>query len=658
MLKYFYKKPIITGVIGFLILLVITQMLTFKEYRLVKSIEKDLVEEKLTLLENQLISGLSFGLSATKTLEILLDRIDLESEFEEVASEIISGNPYVDAIQLLDSGTITRVYPVAGNENALGYNILKDEKRRTDAIRAIKERKMFYAGPFELVQGGAGIVGRLPLYKDEKFVGFTAVIIKLETFYKILGRDFFDLNRYYYQFSKINPDNGQEDFFLPLPTSELSGHKESVSVEMGDWILTVQLKESKAYDKAIVLFIFRLLFSILAGCAIWYLADQPYKLNRKVEEQAKAIRLNNERFSYAVEATSDAIWDWDLENDQIYRSDNFQKLFGHPIDAYTTNNQFWLKNIHAEDVDRTSRKIYEFFKSDKTRWVQEFRFRKADGTYAFVVDKGIVIRDSQGKPIRMIGATQDITEIRAKEQELLNVSSELIERTKELEISNLELEQFAYTVSHDLQEPLRMITGFMQLLNKKYEPILDAKGKKYIHFAIDGAARMRQIILDLLEYSTSGNNDSQEKVCLSKVMGEILEIEKQQIENLGAVVRVGSLPEIIGSRISMFQLLKNLFENALKYRSLSHKPEIHINAMNADGYHLITFEDNGIGINPEHNDTIFQLFKRLHTTDEYSGTGIGLALAKKIVESHSGRIWVEPSTSGGSVFKFILKQVG
>lgn len=789
MFKYFYKHPIVTGFIGFLIFFLITQMLTYKEYNLIKSEERQLVVEKATQLENQLSTGLNLSLSATKTLEMLLERIDLKAEFESVASEILLGNPFIDAIQLLDSGVITHVYPHNDKKSGVGHDILKDKTRKTEAIRAIENRTMFFAGPFELKQGGRGIVGRLPIFRDNRFVGFTAVVTKLDTFYKIIGYESLDTNRYYYQFSKLNPDSGQEEFFLPLATTELSGYKAVMPIDMGDWILTVQLRESTARGKSTVNFLLRFLFSVLCGAAIWYLANQPYKLNRKVKEQAKAIQLSNERFTYAVQATSDAIWDWDIKNDRIYRADNFNSLFGHPKNDQTNTNQFWIDSIHPDDVEHVKSNLANFFESEYTNWIQEFRFRRADNTYAYIVDKGILIRDKKGKPVRMIGALRDIsriketefelasdreflnsllenlsdgivactdtgkltmfnkasrnlygienimltpeqwdescaiydsdgitpllktetplylamngeevknmeivihpkgleprvvlcsgkaiyseynkmlgavvvlrdiTESRAREKELIKISNELVDRAKELESSNRELEQFAHTVSHDLQEPLRMITSFMKLLETKYEPILDEKGKKYIHYAIDGASRMRQIILDLLGYSTSGNSDKQEKVCLSKVMAEILEIEKHQIDKLGAIVKVGPLPVILGSRISMFQLLKNLLENALKYRDASKVPEICIHSSEVKDYHLITVEDNGIGIIPEQKDTIFQLFKRLHTSEEYSGTGIGLALAKKIVENHSGKIWTEPNINGGSKFMFTLKQV-
>ena len=208
----------------------------------------------------------------------------------------------------------------------------------------------------------------------------------------------------------------------------------------------------------------------------------------------------------------------------------------------------------------------------------------------------------------------------------------------ELKRSNKELEQFAYVASHDLQEPLRMVSSFTQLLEKQYKDELDETAVEYINFAVDGAKRMQLLINDLLAYSRVTRKSNEfEMVNLEKVLDEVLFNLEIVIDENQAIITRKSLPEIQSDYGQMVQLFQNLIGNALKYRS-EETPEIHISALKEDDNWLFSVEDNGIGIESEYFEQIFQIFRRLHTHDEHKGTGIGLAITKRIVEHHSGRI--------------------
>ena len=247
-------------------------------------------------------------------------------------------------------------------------------------------------------------------------------------------------------------------------------------------------------------------------------------------------------------ATSDAIWDWDIQNNRVFRSENFEKMFGYKKNGQINNNDFWDSIIHPDDLGRVKQNLNEVLKGSDTFWKQEFQIKKSSGGYIHVMDKGIVLRNESGKPVRLIGATQDISEIKANEKALFKMSQELLKRAKELELSNSELEQFAYVASHDLQEPLRMITGFLKLLERKYNPLLDEKGKQYIQFSISGAERMRHIILDLLDYSRADNIGQKEPVNLNELMKEIKLLEKKLIHERNAEVIYDDLPEIMAQK--------------------------------------------------------------------------------------------------------------
>ncbi len=243
---------------------------------------------------------------------------------------------------------------------------------------------------------------------------------------------------------------------------------------------------------------------------------------------------------------------------------------------------------------------------------------------------------------------RDITERKLAEQELA-------ERTAELERSNGELQQFAYVASHDLQEPLRTVTSFLQLLQRRYGAALDDNAKEYIGFAVDGAARMHRLITDLLVYSrVTTHGRSFEPVSMEAVLGSVLTSLGAAIQEAGAEISHDTLPEVEADEIQMASLLQNLIGNAIKYRAPGTIPRVHVGISRDGDTWKFSVQDNGIGIEPKYFERVFVIFQRLHARSEYQGTGIGLAVAKKIVERHGGRIWVDSSPGQGCTFHFTL----
>ncbi|WP_245585708.1 sensor histidine kinase [Pseudonocardia asaccharolytica] len=235
---------------------------------------------------------------------------------------------------------------------------------------------------------------------------------------------------------------------------------------------------------------------------------------------------------------------------------------------------------------------------------------------------------------------------------------QLGEQARDLERSNRDLEQFAYVASHDLQEPLRKVSSFCQLLQRRYEGQLDERADQYIGFAVDGAQRMQRLINDLLEFSRVGRTTAGlGPVGLGPVVRAAAHVWETTVAETGAEIVVDELPEVRGDRTLLHQLFANLIGNALKFRTTGVSPVVHITAAPGPGDSWeICVTDNGIGIEPEYAEKVFVIFQRLHPRDAYGGTGIGLALAKKIVEFHDGRIWVDtgPRTQPGTTIRFTL----
>ncbi|WP_161971687.1 PAS domain S-box protein [Flavobacterium silvisoli] len=366
----------------------------------------------------------------------------------------------------------------------------------------------------------------------------------------------------------------------------------------------------------------------------------------------------NERFEKISEATNDAIWDWNITGDSLYWGEGFKKLFGYDTDAIKPTLDFWATLLHPEDSTSVLDSMNQSLADTSTKkWGREYQFKKANGEYAYVIDKGLIIRDDKGKAIRMIGALTDITYRKRYELELFELNVSLQKHAQELEIANEELDQFAFTASHDLQEPLRMITSFMDLLKRKYGDQLDEKAHQYIHFATDGAKRMKKIIIDLLEYSRAGRYaEVSEPVDLNEVFQEYLRLRRKVIQEKNVELYFGNLPVITIEKTPLVQTIHSLLDNAVKYSKSEVPPQIHFLVHEKDKEWIFEVKDNGIGIDERFFEKIFIIFQRLHNRDHYDGTGIGLAIVKKHVEMWGGRVWVASKLGKGSSFYFTVNK--
>jgi light-regulated signal transduction histidine kinase (bacteriophytochrome) len=280
-------------------------------------------------------------------------------------------------------------------------------------------------------------------------------------------------------------------------------------------------------------------------------------------------------------------------------------------------------------------------------WHGEIINRRKDGSLYTEEQTITPVRGVGGEIDHFIAIKQDVTERK-------RAQAELAQQAQRLARSNAELEQFAYVASHDLQEPLRMVASYTQLLAKRYRGKLDSDADEFIAYAVDGATRMQALINDLLAFSRIGRSGRRrEPTDCSGVLGRVLTDLKVTIEESGAVVTHGTLPEVMGDAAQLQQVFQNLISNAIKVRG-QEPPRIHVSCERSGDDWLFSVRDNGIGIDPQYADRIFVIFRRLHSKAEYPGTGIGLAICRRVVERHGGRIWLESEPGKGSTFFFTL----
>ncbi len=273
----------------------------------------------------------------------------------------------------------------------------------------------------------------------------------------------------------------------------------------------------------------------------------------------------------------------------------------------------------------------------------ENRYRRKDGSYTWLLWHAHADFDAN----MIYAVARDISERKRAEDVLKSTAAELTR-------SNNELSQFAYIASHDLQEPLRMVASFLQLLEKRYDHVLDEDGKKFIHFAVDGAKRMQALIQDLLSLSRVQTRARPLiTVDCAKVFRDVNDNLQIAIAEADATVTCDSLPQIVADGVQIAQLFQNLIDNAIKFRGTA-PVRIHVGAVRRPGEWEFAVSDNGVGIEPQFHERVFGIFQRLQTKEHVAGTGIGLAVCKKIVERHGGRIWIEPEPAGGSAFFFTI----
>jgi signal transduction histidine kinase len=276
-----------------------------------------------------------------------------------------------------------------------------------------------------------------------------------------------------------------------------------------------------------------------------------------------------------------------------------------------------------------------------------------------VADGDLTRQITQDGPLEIAGLAADVDLMRARlATQLENVEQSrlrLQQRTAELARSNANLEQFAYVASHDLSEPLRKVTNFSQLLERQYADQLDDRARQYIHYMVDGAKRMQALINDLLDFSRVGRSTEHfVPVDLDRALDRAVANLEEQVAESGARIERGPLPTVPGDLSLLTALLQNLVGNAVKYHSPERPPQVRVSAERQGGAWVVTVDDNGIGIDQQYADRIFAIFQRLHLRDQYAGTGIGLALCRRIVEFHGGRLWLAEKTEPGARFRFTL----
>jgi len=376
----------------------------------------------------------------------------------------------------------------------------------------------------------------------------------------------------------------------------------------------------------------------------WVMVGTALDITERKAAEA-SLKASEERFRRTFDLAGSGVALIGLDRRFLRVNPRLCEILGYPEQELL---QLTGKQIsHPDDLDVIDQQRPRLHSGEIDAIRLEKRYLRKDGSTVWVALTMTMQRDAAGQPVNEIAIYEDINARKQAETEVKAAHDELAR-------SNAELEQFAYVASHDLQEPLRMVASYTQLLQRRYGEKLEGDAREFMAFIVDGASRMKQLIEDLLAYSRVGTRGKEFKPTrLEAVVERARTNLRGALEDSGGRITHDPLPEVMGDESQLVQLFQNLCGNALKFHGEA-APRIHISCAEREGEFEISVRDNGIGIEPQYFERIFMVFQRLHDKGQYPGTGIGLAICKKVVDRHGGRIWVESAPGRGSCFKFTL----
>ncbi len=350
------SRPIGAGIFVFALLLFLTQAVSYKRYLIFQGSRNRELTNAANVAREKLQAALNQSRAATQTLAFVVSEYGIENTFDSVAHELVENNEFVDALELVNaSGTITHVYPLTGNEEALGYNILKDSLRNSEAFHAIEKRQLYFAGPFNLKQGGMAIVGRLPMFNQNTFTGFSAVLIKLPTLIKAAAIGPAYNKDYIFQLAKTNPDTKEEEFFLPTTSAFNRNTAVKVIVPEGDWKIYVNPSGSEAFISPIPFSILGFILSLIGGVLAWYIARQPYALQALVNQKTKSLQSEKMLSDTVINALPGIFYLADVNGKLLRWNKNVEKITDYTADEIANMYTYNFLDMSDEKVSASIR---------------------------------------------------------------------------------------------------------------------------------------------------------------------------------------------------------------------------------------------------------------------------------------------------------------
>ncbi|WP_445454212.1 sensor histidine kinase [Flavobacterium sp. 25HG05S-40] len=644
--KWFLTRPNTSGLLVFLFFLVIVSFLVKLRYNALQESQRREMSNIINVVRQNFDQILKNSYTTTLTLAMTVNDDGVPENFEKVSKKLVDSNPDIDAVQLVPNGIIKYVYPIDGNEVVLNYDILNSPDVRQEALKSIQTKLIYFAGPMKLKQGGVGVVGRLPIFKQGKFWGFSAVIIRLETLIRISGMESIDDSKYYFQFSKAHPVSQKEEFFLANKEDFSKKYYETATIPDGDWKLYLITQEKNAilyqmFTSSSLGFLFALF------CGLWVasMMKKPAQLQLVVHDQAQKIEDNEKEFKAIFDQAPIGIARIDSATG-IFISVNSEYC---QIVGYTESEMTQLsfqEITHPDDLGEDISNMELLNKGLISSFELEKRYLHKSGKTVWVNLTVAGIGKTDEFPLNHIAIVVDITDKKRAEEELQQ-SFELVSD------QNKRLLNFSYIVSHNLRSHTSNIATITDFLSSA---TTDEERDEMIDLLQKVSNSLNETMANLNEVVSirTNINLNTESLNLSEFIGKATVILNQQITDSNSVITnlVGPTIAVQYNAAYLESILFNLISNAIRYRHKDRRPEITLSF--DEETKTLKVKDNGIGIDLHKNgEKLFGMYKTFNNNPD--SKGIGLFLVKNQVDAMGGNIQVESTLGVGTTFAITFK---
>lgn len=638
----------VAGIFSFLLFVLLGFFLLWQRYQIFNKGEEQEMATIFNLVENNIQHSLQNSYSVAFGLVLLIDEQGDINKFDEIAPQFVAGNPDIDIVQLLPDGIITWMYPLEGNRVALNLNVLKDSTRRREAVRAIEERKMYFAGPFELKQGGKAVAGRLPVFVNHEFWGFSSVIIKLETLLKNSGIHELQGDKYQYQFSKVDLETGVETFYLP----ELQNLKRSFSRAVvwpdGRWKLYIVPRNPEEF--LYLIFPTALLILILSGFLAWIIVNvlrQPERLQALLELKTGDLLQSELKFRAIFDQAAIGIARIDLVSGKIMETNaKYSELLGYSREELSELD--YIKLIHPEDAEEDVNNLRKLTSGEIKEYTIRKRIISKKGVIVWIKLTASTLWENDSRPNEYVTLIEDITKKKLAESNLKK-SLELVTD------QNKRLLNFSFIVSHNLRSHSSNIQSILDLYNLAES---NEERESYIKLLSKVSVALDQTLIDLNEVVSIQTNTNLvvEPLCVSEYLKRTLNLLEVQIQEKNAIIHQ-EIPEemqVDFNAAYLESVLLNFMSNALRYVDSERTPEISVSGTRENGHWVLQISDNGIGVDLDlHGEQLFGLYKTF--SDKPYSKGVGLFIVKNQLEAMGGSVDVESTVNVGTTFKIHFK---
>jgi len=639
-----FSRPGLAGIFSFLFFVFLGYFVLWQRFQILNEREQQEMSNIINLVENNVEQSLQNSYSVALSLALLIDNEGNIENFEEVAPHMVDGNPNIDVVQLVPGGIITKVYPLEGNREVINYNILQENSLKREANKAIETRKIYFAGPFELKQGGMAVIGRLPVFIRNEFWGFSAVIIKLENLFRQSGIKKLAGGKYQFQFSKKDVLTGEEVFFLPEIKNLNKSYSKSVTLPDGDWKFYIASKNPNEILFLILPVAFFIL--ILAAWLGWIISkelEQPAKLQELLMKKTGELVQSELKFRTIFDQAAIGIARHDSISGKILETNTkYGELLGYTAEELSSFD--YMQLTHPEDIQEDYTNMQRINSGEIREYEINKRIIKKNGDIVWVKLTVSTLRENGLGPEEHVALIEDVTEKRLSELNLNKSYQMVLDQNKRLL-------NFSFIVSHNLRSHSSNIQAILSLYDLAE---CDKEKESYVELLSKVGVALDQTLFDLNEVvSIQANADLiVEPLLISDYLKITLDLLQVQIQNKKAIIRQ-EIPEEMLVNFNpayMESVLLNFLSNALRYSDLQRTPEILISGTRENGNWVLEISDNGIGIDMDrHGEQLFGMYKSF--TDSPKSRGMGLFITKNQMDAMGGKVTVESQVDIGTTFK-------